>query len=297
MNLTALIVTYNRLDKLKKTVKATLELPFRFVVIVNNASTDSTQLWLDDLTDKRLHIIHNKVNNGGAGGFRVGSEYICTSLTTDWVVFYDDDAYPKKNFFEEFNRINTQSGTIYCSRIVDLLGNDCKMNIPWMHRPKSLLDNLRYISKPASFIVDVNEKAVALTFSFVGSIIDISVLKNTYQLIEEALFIYYDDVYFAYCLTCRKHSILYEPSLIFYHDINISDGYHGLEWKVYYLIRNLFLGRHLYGRKCFYTPTAIFLRCLKYLIYGMKSQNKKKYYQYFSRGLVDGLRNISGKRH
>lgn len=40
MKYTALIVTFNRLGKLKKTVEETLKLEFTNIVIVNNGSTD-----------------------------------------------------------------------------------------------------------------------------------------------------------------------------------------------------------------------------------------------------------------
>lgn len=48
MKHTALIVTFNRLEKLKKTVAETVKLHFTSIVIVNNGSTDGTSDWLPD---------------------------------------------------------------------------------------------------------------------------------------------------------------------------------------------------------------------------------------------------------
>ncbi|SYF71348.1 glycosyl transferase [Klebsiella pneumoniae] len=54
MKYTALIVTFNRLGKLKKTVEETLKLEFTNIVIVNNGSTDGTQAWLSSIVDTRV---------------------------------------------------------------------------------------------------------------------------------------------------------------------------------------------------------------------------------------------------
>ena len=50
MNCSALIVTYNRLEKLKLTIANTVKLNFTAIVVVNNGSTDGTQAWLATLS-------------------------------------------------------------------------------------------------------------------------------------------------------------------------------------------------------------------------------------------------------
>ncbi|WP_117045272.1 glycosyltransferase, partial [Klebsiella pneumoniae] len=57
MKYTALIVTFNRLGKLKKTVEETLKLEFTNIVIVNNGSTDGTQAWLSSIVDTRVIVL------------------------------------------------------------------------------------------------------------------------------------------------------------------------------------------------------------------------------------------------
>lgn len=69
MKYTALIVTFNRLGKLKKTVEETLKLEFTNIVIVNNGSTDGTQAWLSSIVDTRVIVLTLTENTGGAGGF------------------------------------------------------------------------------------------------------------------------------------------------------------------------------------------------------------------------------------
>ncbi|EMG3915983.1 glycosyltransferase, partial [Klebsiella pneumoniae] len=67
MKYTALIVTFNRLGKLKKTVEETLKLEFTNIVIVNNGSTDGTQAWLSSIVDTRVIVLTLTENTGGAG--------------------------------------------------------------------------------------------------------------------------------------------------------------------------------------------------------------------------------------
>ncbi len=67
MKYTALIVTFNRLGKLKKTVEETLKLEFTNIVIVNNGSTDGTQAWLSSIVDTRVIVLtpHREYRWGG----------------------------------------------------------------------------------------------------------------------------------------------------------------------------------------------------------------------------------------
>lgn len=70
MKHTALIVTFNRLEKLKKTVAETVKLHFTSIVIVNNGSTDGTSDWLQTITDPRVIVLNLASNNGGPAGLR-----------------------------------------------------------------------------------------------------------------------------------------------------------------------------------------------------------------------------------
>jgi glycosyltransferase involved in cell wall biosynthesis len=66
--LVAVVVTYNRLDKLKVTLARLLESPraeLSQVVVVDNASTDGTGDWLRALQDDRLDVVVSATNQGG----------------------------------------------------------------------------------------------------------------------------------------------------------------------------------------------------------------------------------------
>jgi GT2 family glycosyltransferase len=111
-NTVAVIVTFNRLDVLKQTLHHTLEQPFYCVVVVNNSSTDGTREWLDEHGDPRLHRIHSEQNLGGAGGFHLGFEFAAQKLPeAEWLVAFDDDAYPQAGMLEIFNQLDVPAGT------------------------------------------------------------------------------------------------------------------------------------------------------------------------------------------
>lgn len=89
----AIIVTFNRLELLKRCVEAVrgqLHRPEK-ILVVNNASTDGTREWLDGQND--LEVIHQD-NLGGAGGFHNGMKY-AYDRGADFFWLMDDDGRPK----------------------------------------------------------------------------------------------------------------------------------------------------------------------------------------------------------
>ncbi|ADP12975.1 putative glycosyltransferase [Erwinia sp. Ejp617] len=297
MRITALIVTYNRVRKLVKTVEATLALPFCHVVIVDNASTDSTAEWLKTLNDQRVTVLTSETNSGGAGGFKYGAEYIADSLSTDWVAFYDDDAYPADDFFKALALIDLTGWACLSAKVIDLKGDICKMNIPWKKIPQSLGENLRYRRCPEEFIPLRNQPEEVVTLSFVGALIRSDVLKESHQFIRDDLFIYFDDVYYSRELKLRNRRIRYSPELTFYHDVNVVDNFNNVEWKAYYLTRNLILSAYIFrGRGCF-SLISMILRIIAYLAAFYKHKNKQLYLHSVLRGICDGILNHRGRWH
>lgn len=297
MSNTALIVTYNRIEKLKSSLKATLVLPFEYVIVVDNNSSDGTSSWLKSVRDKRLIIINSSINIGGAGGFKLGIKYIITHLKTDWVVFYDDDAWPSEDFLNEFNKLDKKNNNIYCSKVVDSNSKICKMNLPWRRFPASLIENIEYLNNKDKFCPEIDTRCEVITFSFVGCILHSSVLRETYELIVEDLFVYYDDVFYSYQLKLKGFDIIYEPSLIIHHDVD-SDGIKVFPaWKVYYLTRNILRSCHILKAENLFSIGAIVLRIVSYLTLIKKADSKKLFLKYYLKGIWHGFKNIGGKKH
>jgi len=294
MKITALIVTYNRLEKLKNTVEATLALPFQYVVIINNASTDETQAYLTSLRDSRICIISSEVNRGGAGGFKTGAEWIVSNLDCEWILFYDDDAYPESDFFRSAHEAALSSDSVYCCAVRDKQGRECKMNLPWLRFPKGLAENIRYFFRPEEFVPQTGTATSVVTTSFVGTLISRQQLANTLGYIHDELFIYFDDVYYGYHLTLDNIKIIFEPSLKMTHDI-VQDNNRISAWKVYYLIRNLILNKKYFSDSAPFDIYYIILRLIKYLLFCIKSADATGYLKSFLRGIYDGARRNADK--
>lgn len=90
------IVTFNRQELLGKLLHSINEMspaPSR-VIVVNNASTDSTasimEQWGGQAKDFDIELVHLDRNTGGAGGFKVGMERALEG-SNDWLWVMDDD--------------------------------------------------------------------------------------------------------------------------------------------------------------------------------------------------------------
>ncbi|KUF08587.1 glycosyltransferase family 2 protein [Leucobacter sp. G161] len=135
----AVIVTFNRLDKLKKVIAA-LEaqtLTPSHLIIVDNASTDGTGDFLTGLSSTlALDIVSLDSNTGGAGGFSAGMRR-GYDLGADFVWIMDDDGYPEPDALAKLHDgIATASDELgkqvpfACSAVVFTDGNICEMNNP-----------------------------------------------------------------------------------------------------------------------------------------------------------------------
>ncbi|MBH1928458.1 glycosyltransferase [Serratia rubidaea] len=298
MKTTALIVTFNRLEKLKQSWAATAALPFDHIVIVDNASTDDTPVWLSQLDDTRLQVIRVDQNSGGAGGFKLGAEFITTQVDTDWVFMFDDDAYPSVDLLTRFSELKYSDYIAYCCRVLDKQGSLCKMNVPFSKIPASLIQTFDYIARPERYVPTEDEASDVVTFSFVGAIIRKDILAANIQAILPELFIYYDDLYFSYRLSQQGYRFRYSPELLFLHDVPPPKRGGTPPWKVYYLTRNLLLSKLFFNKgERPYSFGAIMLRLVKYLISTFTQSNKWEYIKYVTKGIVDGILCKSGKQH
>lgn len=295
MKISALVVTFNRLDKLKKCWAAVKQLSFHQVVIVDNASTDGTYEWLSTINDPRLVILHNENNEGGAGGFLLGSEWISNNTQPDWVLFFDDDAYPEKNIIDKFLVSDKGNAKVIASNVYDLNGSRCKMNIPWVKIPNNIHDIYLYKKSPFLYAAEEEGCSEIITFSFVGVFIDFETLKSSYLEIKKDLFIYFDDVYYSWSLKKMGCKMIYNPELIFHHDV-VESSSAILPWKIYYLARNLILSRKMFPSEPPFSLFSIILRLCKYICMAKNSNNKIDYLKSLLKGMMDGVKyNFKGK--
>ena len=105
MNVAAVVVTYNRVELLKKAITAICAqtYPVNEIIIWNNASTDGTEEFLvsHQWPSKVKATIHTSSTNiGGAGGFKQGL-LKAHEHGHDWIWLMDDDTIPRPTCLEE----------------------------------------------------------------------------------------------------------------------------------------------------------------------------------------------------
>lgn len=91
----AIIVTYNRLNLLKRCVSGLRNQSYKDfdIIVVNNGSSDGTEEWLRKQTDI---IAISQSNSGGAGGFYSGMKKAYDD-GYEWIWLMDDDGLAENN--------------------------------------------------------------------------------------------------------------------------------------------------------------------------------------------------------
>lgn len=127
----AIIVTYNRLEKLKKCVRLLMESETPCdIIIVNNASTDGTGEWLQAIDDDRVSVVNQEVNVGGAGGFSIGVRK-GVEIGYDYIWMMDDDCMVRPDSLTRLLEADTVLGGDYgwlSSIALWTDGSPCAMN-------------------------------------------------------------------------------------------------------------------------------------------------------------------------
>lgn len=250
--LVAVVVTFNRLAKLKVTVARLLDSPAQDlagVVIVNNASSDGTAEWLDTLVDPRLRVIHETTNLGGAGGFDRGMRAAVVQFDPDWIVVMDDDGRPEPGALAEFQSSDMSDWDALAAAVYLPDGQICDMNRP----SRNPFWNLRVFFQtvrqgrsgfhldPQAY-TDARPQPIDVT-SFVGFFISRRGIElGGYP--DPALFLYGDDGLYTLRLVARGGRMCFDPRIRFEHDLSTFAGddrrFRPL-WKAYYYHRNLLL--------------------------------------------------------
>jgi len=98
-SIAVIVVTYNRLELLKNCIYAIRNQSFNNfnIIVVNNGSTDGTDVWLKSQND--IDIICQD-NIGGSGGFHNGIEY-AYKRGYDYFWIMDDDGVPSNDCLEK----------------------------------------------------------------------------------------------------------------------------------------------------------------------------------------------------
>lgn len=270
--LVAVVVTHNRLDKLKPTIARLLDQPaplLQAVVVVDNVSTDGTGEWLATLEDPRLVVQTSTGNIGGAGGFENGMKLAVQRFDPDWLVVMDDDARPEPGALAAFHDLAPIQWDGIAAAVYFPDGQICEMNRPsrnpfWHGREffRTMFGGGRsgFHLDPSAY--EGAAQAIDVT-SFVGFFISrAGVQRIGYP--DGGLFLYGDDGLYTLGLRKAGGRIGFEPSVRFEHDCS-TFGTHTQRgrfvplWKVYFYHRNLLLLYRMAAGWLFWPALAVVL--------------------------------------
>lgn len=236
--LAAVIVTYNRKDKLEKVIRS-LELQTRRpdrIYVVDNASTDGTRELLEGMAHADLIHMRLAENIGGAGGFNVGMKAAYAD-GFDLVWISDDDAYPQEDAIEKlveglarYEEISGHRPTYACSAVRCPDGSWCEMNTP-----ETVWDWPRYYSAETPFMM-------VQCCSFVSVLVPRWAIEYHGFPIKD-YFIWFDDSEYTRRLA-KSYPGVFVPDSMVIHDIGVNQGVnYGLItdksiWKYKYGARN-----------------------------------------------------------
>lgn len=244
-NIFAVVVTYNRLSLLKRTVSCLQQnKPVSSIVVVNNGSTDGTTEWLNEQTD--LIVLHQS-NVGGAGGFCTGIDYAFRA-NADWIWCMDDDVFPRadclKELLAEADRENI--GILAPRRFQDgkLFTHDFQeYNLT---NPFASMYSKKLAKQVVTGPVEIKGTA------FEGPLIRREVVEKI-GLPNKDLFIFCDDTDYCFRTIQAGFKIVYVPAALmdkekFFSNDSWSERGKKKKWKRFYQIRNSTYLNHHYGR-------------------------------------------------
>ena len=230
------IVTFNRLEKLKKAVSSYFNQTVKpsYIFIFDNGSTDGTRQYLNELqlTAKQFNLVVflSDRNLGGAGGF---SNLIKQSFSYDydWIWLSDDDAYPEPNCLELIANslfLDDPSVGAICSSVID------KTGISYNHRRRIRAGFFGISEKPVKPICYQKSYFNFDLYSFVGTCLKKEAIVQC-GLPREDFFIWFDDSEHSLRIR-KKYNIICLPNVSVYHDVDEQNN--GISWKDYYGYRN-----------------------------------------------------------
>lgn len=270
-----LIVTYNRLNLLKKSLDSCVTHGSNLaqIIIVDNASSDGTFEYLNSefglhkesidfhtevaeytyykgsYSNKSVHVIKLNSNTGGSGGFHTGVKFFYEKSKSDWLWGMDDDAFIKEKSYENLvlaveENTSTLAFWSNCNGDEDFSG-DFKTVKNWM---------------------------------FVGFFIHKELIANIGLPVSD-YFIYHDDSEYAERINRLGYQIIkVKDSLIEHGDLAQRDfwskSYFGKnlyfpkmsDWKLYYYFRNNLLKISKQDKTGFAKKKEIIKQAIKLLL-------------------------------
>lgn len=292
MKISVVLVTFNRLDCLKKSLEKFEKqiLPPIRLIVVNNKSTDGTEEFLDEWKNIKISfekiVITTEKNLGGAGGFATGLRKAIEYSDAEWIWLSDDDAFVAENTLKNLDAVyNRHLSSKNVSAVFTSVVNDGSYDLNHRRKVEKGLFGVKF--QPISAKEYEEEYFKLDQGSYVGMLVKTELVKK-YGVTREDFFIYYDDT--EHCERLRNYGDLYcIPSAKTFHGVAANTEFN---WKSYYGLRNsTILIKEYYGNY------AVMIHVLKrYLkeVSPFNRRNSKRVKNMLKAGLIDGLKGEQG---
>lgn len=298
MKITAVVVTFNRLELLKQGIECLRkQQKLTGIIVVNNGSTDGTREWLD--AQPGLLVVHQD-NVGGSGGFYTGIER-AYSEGADWIWCMDDDVFPRPDCLDRLLPYTDRPevGILSPRRLLEGKVFTHEFRHFNFTNPVGSLHG-RKLAKQ-----QVNQATEIVGADFEGPFISRRVVEKI-GLPNRELFIFCDDT--DYCL--RAHlagfKLLYIPEALmdkhkFFSNDTWTSRNRKKKWKRYYQVRNEAYLNHHYGRNFGVRYLRSFIGVAGYIIPALLSMPFTDAWQWKDLSMLwtayqDGIHERLGKR-
>ena len=271
VKVTAVVVTYNRLELLKENINALLIQKYNNfdIMIIDNASTDGTEKYVRCIDNNKIKYINTGSNLGGAGGFSFGVRQ-AIEKGYDYAWLMDDDTIPSSEALDSFmNKVNKFRGEFsYLASVVRWKdGLLCEMNKQYLSQEWG-----NEINMMKNNLIPVNSS------SFVSFFVDLNIAKKV-GLPQKDFFIYGDDWEYSLRLSSVKPGYLDLDSEVVHKMKNnasidiVNESEDRLD-RYFYNYRNLY-----YIHRKYLSSKKLMLYKLKYyytVVQILSSKNSKK---------------------
>lgn len=298
MKITAVVVTFNRLELLKQGIECLRkQQKLTGIIVVNNGSTDGTREWLD--AQQGLLVVHQD-NVGGSGGFYTGIER-AYSEGADWIWCMDDDVFPRPDCLDRLLPYTDRPevGILSPRRLLEGKVFTHEFRHFNFTNPIGSLHG-RKLAKQ-----QVNQATEIVGADFEGPFISRRVVEKI-GLPNRELFIFCDDT--DYCL--RAHlagfKLFYIPEALmdkhkFFSNDTWTSRNRKKKWKRYYQVRNEAYLNHHYGRNFGVRYLRSFIGVAGYIIPALLSMPFTDAWQWKDLSMLwtayqDGIHERLGKR-
>lgn len=264
----AIVVTYNRIEYLKKCLNAILKqsVEVQNIVIVNNNSVDGTKEYLNKLKSSQIIPIHLESNVGGAGGFSFGMKYVLNNFDDSLMWIMDDDTLPVTDCVEKLLK--------KAKKLSDV--GFLASNVRWVDGSPALL-NIPLVSGDWNSPVEKNVVKVK-DATFVSLLVPQYVVKDIGFPMAD-FFIDADDVEYTMRINEKYNGYFVADSIVIHDTVannktNILDADLPRLWRYFYSTRNDLYIKRVYGGKTKYLRG--FLKNLLLIIKIMFSRDEYK---------------------